>query len=52
MEAREDGNVALLKDVCEQENEEQIMSSLQCQAKEVPLIGFHKRRREWMRAGS
>lgn len=52
MEAREDGNVALLKDVCEQENEEQIMSSLQCQAKEVPPTGFHKRRREWMRVAN
>lgn len=40
-------NTALLKDTCdEQENEEQNMSSLQYQTKEVPLTASHKRRRE------
>ena len=49
IEVKENGNTALLKDTCdEQENEQQNMSSLQCQAKEVPLTASHKRRREWM----
>ena len=46
MEVREDGNMGPLKGKCEQKSERQNMSSLQCQAKEVPLVRFHKRRKE------
>lgn len=52
MEVREGGDMAPLREKCEQENEEQNMSSLQCQAMEVPLTGFRKRRMEWMRVGN
>lgn len=52
MEAREDGNVDLLKEKCKQKSEGQNMSSHHCQAKEGPLTEFPKRRREWMRIGN
>lgn len=41
-----DGNLTPLKEKCEQKSEGENVSSLQCQAKEVPLTGFHKRKRE------
>lgn len=52
MKVREDGDVGPLKEKCEQKTQRQNMSSLQCQAKEVPLAGFHKRRREQVRTGN
>lgn len=52
MEFREDGNMAPLKEKCEQKSEGQSMSGLHCQAKEVALTGFHKRRREQVRTGN